>query len=311
MAAGMGDVADLLNMMAPPGSGLTQQAPSTPQTNSEPAPAQSSPSEPAVEVAEPGKSTTDEDGAPSVDAEPIEDAAEAAASPTTTNSSPEAAPEAATNRSKRRAKKAAPSHKPVQPAAKGPRSVYIASDVERLLSIASAATHRSYTDITLVAVSNHYTNARDLPAFAATRQETSGGLFPRPVAQPKPTRSLSSLYLSEAETETLDRVASEADLSRSELVTRCLRAHLSRQVFSRMEIVLELQDSGKPTQLVAQRVAQMVSSGVPARRLPDEREGWVTMPAQWTTPLASSLDAAQAELGLGSWTEVLWAAFAE
>ncbi|MFD7161320.1 hypothetical protein ACFV9C_42510 [Kribbella sp. NPDC059898] len=188
------------------------------------------------------------------------------------------------------------------------RSVYIPSDVERVLVMARAAEGRSYTDIVLDAVNAHYKEAAELPDRAPVVQETTGGLFPRQSPQPRSKKGLNSIYLTDAETEVLDSVATQAGLKRSDLVSRCVRAALSNRVYTRMEVILELQDSGRPAAMLKERVNAVRRAGVVAPRIPEDKEGWVAMPERWFAGIGDELDDAQAHLKVGSWSEVAWAA---
>jgi hypothetical protein len=187
------------------------------------------------------------------------------------------------------------------------RSVYIPADVTKLLGIGRVALRRSYTDITLDAVNRHYKNAATLPDRAGGAGQMTGGLFPREIAPKKSKKGLESIYLSDAETKVLDKVAADAGVSRSDLVSRCMRAYLSRMVFTTMETVLELQDSGRPEASLREKVERLLNEESVARPMPEDLEEWIVAP-NWMLGMSKILDEAQRELDLGSWSEVVWAA---
>lgn len=189
------------------------------------------------------------------------------------------------------------------------RSVRVDRSVEVLLAVASAVTGRSYTDLALGAVEEHYLHAETL-GVSTVPAGSGGGLFPRRV--PKlvaPNRVLISLYLTDSELEIVDGIASDAGLTRSELVNRCARAALAKRVFCPVEALLRLQATGTPAAALGEWVTAVSGSGVPAPALPGKPDGWTELPGEWVEATGDAFDAAQLATSAGSWTEVAWAAF--
>lgn len=190
------------------------------------------------------------------------------------------------------------------------RSVRVDRDVARLLGVAATVSNRGYTEIALAAVEEHHQHAATLPSAPAppAAAAPAGGLFPPRQQRVTVPRDLLSLYLTDPETEVLDQVAASSGLSRSELVSRSLRAHLARQLYAPAAAVLELQSSGDGVNALKTRIEAAAGGGVPAPALPDKPDGWMALPEAWGRALADVLDAAQSALHAESWTGVVAAA---
>ncbi len=188
------------------------------------------------------------------------------------------------------------------------RSVRIDRSVEVMLAVSSGVTGRSFTDLALAAVEDHYLQVESLggPAQATA----GGGLFPRRVQKPvAPNRVLISLYLTDDELATLDGIAVGAGLTRSELVNRCAAAELTKRVFCPVEALLRLQATGEPQEAFRAWIEEVGAAGVPGPALPGKPEGWTELAGEWVEGARDALDRVQAIIRASSWTEVAWAAF--
>jgi hypothetical protein len=278
--AGMKDVKDLLDRMTG-GAGLQPL---------QPAPTAVPPARPATTPAPPGSGA----------ARPATNG-DAPTRPARRTQRPTAAPRAAA---------ATPPDDRAAPRGRA-RSVRIDRDVARLLGVASTVWNRGYTEIALTAVEAHHQHAHTLPAgppAGPPAAAAAGGLFPPRQPRVAVPRDLLSLYLTDAETEVLDQVAASSGLSRSELVSRSLRAHLSRELFAPAAAVLDLQSSGDGVHALKTRIDAATATSRPAPPLPDKPDGWMALPKAWGETLADVLDMAQAALRAESWTAVVAAA---